>query len=139
MLIRAIMIAMIGAVFWKFANQMWVGPQKLIQRIWRSQLTITYSCGYRILVDLISSINIRLKLKTFYSLNQSVFKHLLSKILAFLAFIALYNVQFGEKSNKKISPAKFFQPLRPNRSWFWISSGLFYDGDPFLTINCSLY
>ena len=71
----------------------------------------------------------RLKLKIFYSLNQSVLLHLLSKFLAFLAFIAfkglkrpkkaekktfakwLRIVQFGEKSNKKNFPSQNFFDL----------------------------
>ena len=69
---------------------------------------------------------IRVKLKNFYSLKQSVLIHLLSKILAFSAFVAfkglkrpkkaekktfakwLRIVQFGEKSNKKIFPSQIF-------------------------------
>ena len=69
----------------------------------------------------------RLKLKNFYSLNQSVLLHLLSKILAFLVFMAFKGLKRPKKAKKKFflpnnlelsnlarnqikkfSPAKFF-------------------------------
>ena len=43
----------------------------------------------------------RLKLKIFYSLNQSVLLHLLSKFLAFLAFIAFKGLKRPKKAEKK--------------------------------------
>ena len=92
---------------------------------------------------------IRVKSKNFYSLKQSVLIHLLSKILAFSAFVAfkglkrpkkaekktfakwLRIVQFGEKSNKKNFPSQiFFDLCDLGASWsltlvafFWEKSG----------------
>ena len=43
----------------------------------------------------------RLKLKNFYSLNQTVLLHLLGKFLAFLAFIAFKGLKRPKKAEKK--------------------------------------
>ena len=51
--------------------------------------------------QLVQDMYIRLKLKFFYSLNQSVLLHLLSKFLAFLAFIAFKGLKRPKKAEKK--------------------------------------
>ena len=43
----------------------------------------------------------RVKLKNFYSLKQSVLIHLLSKILAFSAFVAFKGLKRPKKAEKK--------------------------------------
>ena len=81
------------------------------------------------ITSLLTHWNNRVKLKNFYWLKQSVLIHLLSKILAFSAFVAfkglkrpkkaekktfakwLRIVQFGEKSNKKNFPSQNFFDL----------------------------
>ena len=46
----------------------------------------------------------RVKLKKFYSLKQSVLIHLLSKILAFSAFVAFKGLKRPKKAKKKLLP-----------------------------------
>ena len=52
-------------------------------------MLLTYKC------------NSRVKLKKFYSLKQSVLIHLLSKILAFSAFVAFKGLKRPKKAEKK--------------------------------------
>lgn len=48
-----------------------------------------------------NSLDSRVKLKKFYSLKQSVLIHLLSKILAFSAFVAFKGLKRPKKAQKK--------------------------------------
>ena len=59
--------------------------------------------GYEIMTSSIKEVfcSSRLKLKIFYSLNQSSLLHLLSKFLAFLAFIAFKGLKRPKRAEKK--------------------------------------